>query len=68
MSRGGQTFGVCFHAARRSLSGDDPRGYSVAYGRQVFEFTGVFGSQPRSPLSLTLDANTLVLRLVARAC
>lgn len=48
----------------RTLLGDPEQatlrgGYSVAYERQGFaEFTGVFGANPGSTLSLTRDANT----------
>ena len=48
----------------RTLLGDPEQatvraGYSVAYERQGFgEFTGVFGPNPGSQLSLTRDANT----------
>lgn len=48
----------------RTLLGDPEQatlraGYSVAYERQgLGEFTGVFGSNPGSTLSLTRDANT----------
>jgi hypothetical protein len=48
----------------RTLLGDPEQatvrgGYSVAYERQGFgEFTGVFGPNPGSTLSLTRDANT----------
>jgi hypothetical protein len=48
----------------RSLLGDPEQatirgGYSVAYERQGFgEFTGIFGNNPGSTLSLTRDANT----------
>jgi hypothetical protein len=52
------------HGWLRSLLGDPEQatvrgGYSVAYERQGFaRFTGIFGPNPGSTLSLTRDANT----------
>jgi hypothetical protein len=52
------------HGWLRKLLGDPEQatlrgGYSVAYERQGFaEFTGIFGPNPGSTLSLTRDANT----------